>query len=95
MQLTLLVANGPQVGINIRSVKHGCGFAGRGWGEKYFGVAVARHLGVDVATYGSYKTPLATRHRHLPCLGDVYGVMTTASFRSWLPNWCPPEMPFS
>ena len=57
----------------------GVGLLGRGWGEKYFRVAVARHFGVAVATYGSYKAPLATRHQLLPCLGDVYGAMTTVS----------------
>ena len=43
-------------------------------------------FGVAVATWVSYKA--STMLRRCPWSNG-------SSFRSWLPNWCPPKAPFS
>ena len=73
-----------QVGINIRL----------GWWDKREVGEVGReeekppyrHFGVAMAIWGGYKAPNMSRR----CLWS-----NGSSFRSWLPYWCHPEVPFS
>ena len=88
-----------QVGINIRPPEHGYGWVDGIGGGRAAGKRIGREedkppyrqFGVAVATWDMYscKPPA------ISAMLRRYSWSNGSSFRSWLPNWCPPEVPFS